>query len=627
MSLNEKNNNFDNDKILKDKISQSKFVFSYSYGFLLPEKTNFTQLVVLDEEVVVKKRFSNTANNIDKSFQKKEQTKQIKDYFSQEGISNQLEVINNISPKDLKVYKNSRIDYVYLKIDGKEYKFEGNSANVEYRNFLQKIIKKVYSILNLEYGYSNHIYKVSINAPASWNENNSTEYGHPVFKFKPVNIPAIEILFKFYGVVSFSPALFGQYTMERIGKGTVHEYLNAFNNFVNYISSETDNYRLIKKEKIDFDNKEVNRVYINYVKSNITSIIDYVYFDNNIIVIGCPLTLNMTDEESLNSKNIEINNRIIKTIKIHKQVDGNEMTEKEIIDKIDKKIEELKQSNTNYDEEFTKLKNNDYISISEWYGKKEIVIEEKIVSLKNGAIYQLSTRKGNDDESKNYSRIDKICILHSSLISELRKYIVDEEKLLEIKLDNPLVLDKGTTIKAKIGEKEINIKNQDILYQNILSKIDELKNKNDLMLKDVSEKVNSNSTLIDINEANEKFKNANKSFFYIVGSMAKKDYKMIKLVENCIIKEEFIKGKDNSKVIIDDELSTKAWNIIDSRIDEIKKCSEEIQNISRIVDGYNDSIIVKYNNESYGFSSKVENDNIQRIYKEITTEILKYLDI
>ena len=85
MSLNEKSNNFDNDKILKDKISQSKFVFSYSYGFLLPEKTNFTQLVVLDEEVVVKKRFSNTANNIDKSFQKSEQTKQIKEYFLQEG--------------------------------------------------------------------------------------------------------------------------------------------------------------------------------------------------------------------------------------------------------------------------------------------------------------------------------------------------------------------------------------------------------------------------------------------------------------------------------------------------------------------------------------------------------------
>ena len=200
----------------------------------------------------------------------------------------------------------------------------------------------------------------------------------------------------------------------------------------------------------------------------------------------------MKDEESLNSKNIEINNCTIKRIKIHKHVGGNEMTEKEIIDKIDKKIEELTYVDANDEKEVIKLRNNDYVSISEWYGKKEIVIEEKIVSLKNGAIYQLSTRKGSDDETKNYSRINKICTLHPSLNSELKKYIVDDKKILEIKLDNSLVLDKGTTIEVKIGEKEVNIINQDVLYESLLLKIEELKTRNDLMLKDLSEKINSN---------------------------------------------------------------------------------------------------------------------------------------
>ena len=78
--FNEKTNlNADND--IKNKIIQSNFVFSYSYGFLLSEKTNFTQLIVLDGEVIVKKRFSNTDNNIDISFQRSEQAKKLKNIF------------------------------------------------------------------------------------------------------------------------------------------------------------------------------------------------------------------------------------------------------------------------------------------------------------------------------------------------------------------------------------------------------------------------------------------------------------------------------------------------------------------------------------------------------------------
>lgn len=74
-------------------------------------------------------------------------------------------------------------------------------------------------------------------------------------------------------------------------------------------------------------------------------------------------------------------------------------------------------------------------------------------------------------------------------------------------------------------------------------------------------------------------------------------------------------------------MSDKVWEIIESRIKQIKKYSEDIQKLPRIVDGYNDLIIIKYNNKSYGFSSKTEDKNLQEIHKEISTEILKYLDI
>lgn len=177
--------------------------------------------------------------------------------------------------------------------------------------------------MNIDYIYSNKKYKILLNAPASWTEYDATEYGHPIFKFKTINIPNTEVLFKFYGIVSLSPALYGQYTVERIGVGTSEEFDDAFDSFIKFVSAENNNYRLIKKERINLNNRIINRAFINYINSNITSIVDYVYIDGNIIVIGCPLCLNMTDEEALNSKNIELNNHIIKTIRILEKVDRN----------------------------------------------------------------------------------------------------------------------------------------------------------------------------------------------------------------------------------------------------------------------------------------------------------------
>ena len=87
--------------------------------------------MVLDEEVMVKKIFDDTTKNIDKSFKKADQAKKIKKYFLQKGILNQLETISNIPKEDLKLYKNSRIDSIYLKVNDKVYSFDGNSANLE----------------------------------------------------------------------------------------------------------------------------------------------------------------------------------------------------------------------------------------------------------------------------------------------------------------------------------------------------------------------------------------------------------------------------------------------------------------------------------------------------------------
>ena len=86
-------------------------------------------------------------------------------------------------------------------------------------------------------------------------------------------------------------------------------------------------------------------------------------------------------------------------------------------------------------------------------------------------------------------------------------------------------------------------------------------------------------------EIKEKIKNADKSFFYVLGLVAKQNFKIIRLGEGYIVKEEVINGKDNSKFIKDNDLSDKVWEIIESRIEQIKKCSEDIQKSPRIVDG------------------------------------------
>ena len=326
------------DNELKIKMKKSKFVFSYGYGILSSQIKDYTQLVVLDNEIIVKKTFTNDEKNIYKSLKKDEQCKQVREYFLQKGVLNQLEIMNNIPPKELKIYKNSRIDIVYLKVNGKTYSFDGNSANMEYRKFLQKIIKKVYAFLNINYLYNNNQYRVSLKAPANWIELN-TDYGHPIFKFVPINISKGQVLFKFSGIVTFSPALYGQYTVEKIGEGTEEEFKKSFDNFIKFISAEENNYKLIKQEKIELKDRIVYRSFIRYTNSNITSIVDYVFLNNHILAIGCPLCLNMTDEETLNSKNIELNNHIIDTIKMYNKVNINE--KEKMIEEDDIKVNDI----------------------------------------------------------------------------------------------------------------------------------------------------------------------------------------------------------------------------------------------------------------------------------------------
>lgn len=626
MLFKEKKNDltFADEKNLKSKLKQSSFAFSYSYGFLSQEKTNFTRLIVLDKEVIVKKMFDDSTKNIDKTFEKIEQAKKIKEYFSQKCILNQLETINNISKEDLKIYKNSRIDNIYLKINDKVYNFDGNSANLEYRKFLEKIIKKVYAILNIDYIYSNNKYKVILNAPASWTEYDSTKYGHPIFKFKTINIPNTEVLFKFYGIVSFSPALYGQYTVERIGVGTNEEFEDAFNSFIKFVSAEDNNYRLIKKEKINLSNRIINRAFINYINSNITSIVDYVYINESIIAIGCPLCLNMSDEEALSSKNIELNNHIIQTIRILKNNNSSKEKIKNVdslIRKIDERLEYLNQidlsedqikemvknadyvfnytygsfnqnnkkyktltlvedyiiidDNGSYDieknkektdkmwfdvnmnmdaimkcssetrglphakdsskdemilkikdksyllsnkindkkyntmylnivngilrhledndkiQEYEKLKHGDHLLIQSWFGKKQIGVDERLVTLEKdneGYVYEYHKRSGFDNKLENGIKIRKICRLEPILLSELRKYINEELKIFENKIEDNISLDRGTKISIKLDGKSIVINNVDEYYTKFSNKIDKLMENNNTMFKEMTKK-------------------------------------------------------------------------------------------------------------------------------------------
>ena len=639
MLFKEKKSDFilDNEKNIQAKIKQSNFVFSYCFGLLSQEKTNFTRLVVLDEEIMIKRLYTDSTKNVDRTFKKPEQTKQIKDYFLQKGVINQLETINNIPSKDLKVYKNSRIDQIYLKVNGKVYKFYGNSANPEYRKFLEKIIKKVYAILNIDYSYSNNKYKVLLKAPASWNEYDADKYGHTIFKFKTINIPNTEVLFKFWGIVSFSPALYGQYTVERIGYGTLEEFDNAFDDFIKFVSAENNNYKLIKKEKIDFKEKIVNRAFIRYVNSNITSIIDYLYVDNNIIVIGCPLCLNMSDEETLNSKNIQLHNRVIQTINILEKNNNKDKIKEEIINKIDKKIAELNSTKLNNSCEFNEyeeLKNQDHVLIQSWFGKKQIVVDEFLVTFGTenaGYVYEYHNKNGFENESDNGIKIKKICRLNPILLADLRKYIVSDLNIFNIQIMDGMSLDKGNKISIKIGNQSLIIKDNSDYYDKINTKLNELLIENKKILNQISNTIKgetaSDKKLPTQEELNQIFKSSENTFFYLHGSLHNKNYKLIRLVDDYIIKEEFVNGVDCSKTIQDKDLSSKVWNVINSNIDKIKMCSEKIKNLDRIVDGVSDSIQVKSNGNVYGFSSKVNDEEIKKVYNELIESVLSYIKI
>lgn len=830
---NETNHYEDNE--LKVKMKKSKFVFSYGYGILSSEVKSYTQLVVLDDEIIVKKLFTNEQQNVYKTLKKEEQCKQVREYFLQKGVQNQLEVMNNIPPKDLKHYKNSRIDIVYLKVNGKSYSFDGNSANMEYRNFFQKIIKKVYSFLNINYLYNNNKYKVSVKAPANWIELN-TEYGHPIFKFVPINISKSQTLFKFSGIVSFSPALYGQYSVEKIGEGTIEEFNNAFDNFIKFISAEENNYKLIKKDKIELKNKIIKRSFIRYTNSNVTAIVDYVYIDGHILTIGCPLCLNLSDEESLLSKNVELNNHIIDTIKMYNDI--------KIIEK-DKKTTniDLEINGINISDRLNKIsedyiKNNGKKLISEfvhsiipvdksgdifWTKTSEDVLCYLIMynlknnnkvnleilekNLENFAIFKEICQNSNYDESnKEYANI--VNVLKKSTDNQLHSYyeimltslkfssLTDEdlqnkgdrisnvnnnnnkvsfEEMVKNRVKDPFWAAtiikyfseelKNTDIVAKLCFKDL-MKYDDILNEftkyltqrtydiknslevngytakqisdlnpkftasgvytfmqllrdnkdkaeNIIksgfaskdvfipSKInDEVKD--EIVSVETSKQINLSDDLVDlvcnklninkeqaiqnckelteigayyfwntargglsviiknngemlfatsgvnfqkhleefnngkrneitdekvnIKEANEKFKDSHQSFYYIFGSIVKKDYKIIRVVEDYIISENFINGKDNSKVWKDKELTIKIWNIINENLEKIKKCSEDIQKVPRVSANYNDSIIIKIYDKNYGFSSLTTDKNIERIYKEISKEILDCLD-
>jgi len=327
--------NVTEDKNLKDKIEQSDFVFSYSYGFLSQKITNFIQLIVLDKEVIVKKLFNDKSKNVNKIFDKIEQTSQIKNYFLQQEILEKLEIFRNTTNEDLKIYINSRIDYIYLKVNGIIYKFDGNSANLEYRKFIEEIIKKVYTILNIDYAYSNKI-------------NSNT-------------------------------------------------------------------------------NRSVNE---------------------------------------------------------------------EIINKIDEKIKELKQQTNSSEEEvkeYENLKQEDHLLISSWYGKKEVTIQEKLVSFKKdveGNIYSLEKKMGYTNETDNVSKITRICKLHPRLVENLKKYIIEKEKNFDKTIENGISLDKGTKISIKLDDKYIIIKDVEEYYVNISNKINEIQEENNKILEDIKKKIN-----------------------------------------------------------------------------------------------------------------------------------------
>ena len=193
-----------------------------------------------------------------------------------------------------------------------------------------------------DYFYKENDY-MKIAIPSYWKEYSVGNIGHPIFKFDPIGTKDVKVMFRFYGMVEYSPTIYGMYTIEKLGTGSLEIYDKEFNKIVESIKNDSVSFNILRLSNVQIDGKFyqdskdlcVKRIYLEYLKSKTVSILDLVWVKGEIYIFNCPICESTNIDTVFENTMVNIENSIISSIIVKK-------SDNELINKVDNKISNLK---------------------------------------------------------------------------------------------------------------------------------------------------------------------------------------------------------------------------------------------------------------------------------------------
>lgn len=192
-----------------------------------------------------------------------------------------------------------------------------------------------------DYFYKENDY-MKIAIPSYWKEYGTSNIGHPIFKFDSIGTDNVKVMFRFHGMVEYSPTIYGMYTIEKLGTGSNETYDKEFNKIVESIKNDSESFNIIRLSNVKIDGKNlkdssdlcVKRIYLEYLKSKTISILDFVWAKGDIYMFHCPVCESASIDTVFENALVNIENSIISSIIVKK-------SDNKLINKIDDKIEKL----------------------------------------------------------------------------------------------------------------------------------------------------------------------------------------------------------------------------------------------------------------------------------------------
>ncbi len=284
--------------------------------------------------------------------------------------------------------------------------------NTKLMNNKQKCPKCGYEskdISKRDYFYKENDY-MKIAIPSYWKEYSVGNIGHPIFKFDPIGTKDVKVMFRFYGMVEYSPTIYGMYTIEKLGTGSIEVYDKEFNKIADSIKNNSDSFNILRLSNVQIDGKFyqdskdlcVKRIYLEYLKSKTVSILDLVWVKGEIYIFNCPICESTNIDTVFENTMVNIENSIISSIIVKK-------SDNELINKIDNKIEKI-QNDERKEELNKKVEESKYLI---GYSKGSlkpgntiftsiIIVDDLIYKAVDGKVEYLENQKEKIDKVWNY---------------------------------------------------------------------------------------------------------------------------------------------------------------------------------------------------------------------------------